>query len=263
MATYFSLTERIKTGRWSVRGCVPTLERGNDKNGENSMDMIESKPQVIIVEDEPVLRDNLIIGLTAHGFQVRGVADGASLDIAMSDQPADVVVLDLGLPVEDGIDIANRLKGRTDLGLIMVTARSSADDRILGLESGADGYFVKPVNINELAVTIRNLEQRLVKRPDTAWQLNTESSTLCTPSGISVFLTDQECRVMRLLLNKSGANVTYQEIFLVLGQPDDIYAKARLEVLVSRLRSKVMKADCSETLPIKARHSIGYIFLTG
>ena len=227
------------------------------------MDMIESKPQVIIVEDEPVLRDNLIIGLTAHGFQVRGVADGASLDIAMSDQPADVVVLDLGLPVEDGINIANRLKGRTDLGLIMVTARSSADDRILGLESGADVYFVKPVNINELAVTIRNLEQRLVKRPDTAWQLNTESSTLCTPAGISVFLTDQECRVMRLLLNKSGANVTYQEIFLVLGQPDDIYAKARLEVLVSRLRSKVMKADCSETLPIKARHSIGYIFLTG
>jgi len=77
-----------------------TLERGNDKNGENYMDMIESGPQVIIVEDEPVLRDNLIIGLTACGFQVRGVADGASLDIAMSVQPADVVVLDLGVALQ-------------------------------------------------------------------------------------------------------------------------------------------------------------------
>ena len=64
------------------------------------MDMIESGPQVIIVEDEPVLRDNLIIGLTACGFQVRGVADGASLDIAMSVQPADVVVLDLGVALQ-------------------------------------------------------------------------------------------------------------------------------------------------------------------
>ena len=145
----------------------------------------------------------------------------------------------------------------------MVTARSSADDRILGLESGADCYFVKPVNINELAVTIRNLKQRLVKRSDTAWQLNSEYSTLSTPSGASVFLTDLECRLMRLLLNKSGTNVTYQEIFLVLGQPDDIYAKARLEVLVSRLRSKVLKADVTSRLPIKARHNIGYIFLAG
>ena len=224
---------------------------------------IESLLRIIIVEDEPVLRDNLIIGLTAHGFDVRGVADGVSLDIAMADQPADVVVLDLGLAGEDGVDIANRLKGRGDLGLIMVTARSSADDRILGLQSGADCYFVKPVNINELAVTIKNLKQRLVKRSDTAWQLNTESSTLCTPSGASVFLTDQECRLMRLLLNNPGANVTYQEIFQVLGQPDDIYAKARLEVLVSRLRSKVVKADITSPLPIKARHSIGYVFLTG
>jgi DNA-binding response OmpR family regulator len=231
--------------------------------GQRMISGKRSGTRVIVVEDEPVLLDNLVIGLTACGLQVRGVADGASLDSAMADQPVDVVVLDLGLPVEDGVDIANRLKGRADLGLIMVTARSSADDRILGLESGADCYFIKPVNIAELAVSIRNLERRLVKGPDTSWQLNTESSTLSTPSGISAFLTDQECRLMRLLCKKPGVNVTYQEIFLALGQPDDIYAKARLEVLVSRLRSKIVKADMTSPLPIKARHSIGYVFLAG
>lgn len=224
---------------------------------------MNSGPRIIIVEDEPVLRDNLIIGLTAHGFDVRGVADGLLLDRALAEQPADIVVLDLGLPGEDGVDIAMRLKGRPELGLIMVTARSSADDRVLGLESGADCYFVKPVNINELAVAIKNLERRLVKRPDTAWQLNMAASSLCTSGGISVFLTDQECSLLALLLSKAGVNVTYQEIFIALGQPDDIYSKARLEVLVSRLRSKVVKADMTSTLPIKVRHSVGYIFLTG
>jgi DNA-binding response OmpR family regulator len=222
-----------------------------------------SGSRIIVVEDEPVLRDNLIIGLTACGFKVRGVADGRSLDSAMAEQLADVVVLDLGLSGEDGVDIAKRLRGRPELGLIMVTARSSADDRVLGLESGADCYFVKPVNIAELAVAIRNLERRLVKRPDTAWQLNVAASRLGTPQGISVFLTDQECSLLALLLSKTGVNVAYQEIFLALGQPDDIYAKARLEVLVSRLRSKVLKADITSPLPIKARHSIGYIFLAG
>lgn len=226
-------------------------------------DSMEPRPQVIIVEDEPVLRDNLTIGLTAHGFDVRGVADGLQLDTAMAEHNADVVVLDLGLAGEDGVDIAKRLKRRPELGLIMVTARSSADDRILGLESGADCYFVKPVNINELAVAIRNLERRLVKRPDTEWQLNVASSRLYTPKGISLFLTDQECSLLALLLSKTGVNVTYQEIFLSLGQPDDIYAKARLEVLVSRLRSKIVKADITSPLPIKVRHSIGYIFLAG
>ena len=223
----------------------------------------ENDLSIVVVEDEPELRDNLVIGLTSHGFSVCGVSDAASLYTLMAAQHVDVILLDLGLPGEDGIEVALRLKGKQEIGVIMVTARGMAEERLQGFESGADNYFVKPVNIAELAVAITNLGRRLVKRPDTAWQLNTAASTICTPNGISVSLTNQECSLLNLLMSKIGVNVTFPEIFLALGQPDDIYAKARLEVLVCRLRSKVQKAEMVSPLPIKARHSIGYIFLTG
>ena len=115
-------------------------------------DSMESRPQVIIVEDEPVLRDNLTIGLTSHGFDVRGVADGVHLDTAMAVHPVDVVVLDLGLAGEDDVAIAKRLKRRPELGLIMVIARSSADDRVLGLESGSgcDAPIILTLSISRL-----------------------------------------------------------------------------------------------------------------
>ena len=92
---------------------------------------------VIIVDDEPELRDNFMIGLSAHGFEVRGAGDGAALDAALSEQSADLVVLDLGLPGEDGIEIAKRLRDKPKLGIIMVTARGMTEDNILGLENGS------------------------------------------------------------------------------------------------------------------------------
>ena len=223
----------------------------------------EKNLRIVIVEDEPELRDNLIIGLTSHGLDVRGAANGIELDAALADQAADIVLLDLGLPGEDGLKIAERLRSSSKTGVIILTARGLIADRILGLESGADSYFVKPVDITELAAAIKSLGRRLEKPAAIHWKLNAECSRLYSPNGISISLTAQECLLMSLMISNIGRNVTRAEIFQAIGQPpNDAYSNPRLEVLISRLRSKVHKADPAEPLPLRARHNIGYIFLS-
>ena len=218
---------------------------------------------IIVVEDEQDLRQTLMKGLSYHGFQVRGVGDGAELDAAMAQQMPHIVLLDLGLPKEGGLEIAARLQGDPKLGIIILTARSMTEERIQGLQSGADYYFVKPVEIAELVAAIKNLGRRLARPASSAWSFQAEASSLHTPNGVSISLTAQECTLLDLLFAHLGKNVSRQQIFAALGQPDDISSNARIEVLISRLRAKVQKADPEVTLPLRARHNIGYILLAG
>jgi DNA-binding response OmpR family regulator len=223
----------------------------------------EKTLSIVIVEDEPDLREYLSEGLSYFGFEVRGVGDGAELDAALTKKPAHILILDLGLPREGGLEIAARLRDNPTLGIIMLTARSMTEERILGLESGADHYFVKPVDIGELAAAIKNLGRRLARPAETPWSFSAESSSLQTPNSVSVPLTAQECILLELLFAHLGKNVSRQQIFKALGQPDDISSNARVEVLISRLRAKVLKADSAASLPLRARHNLGYIMLAG
>jgi len=226
--------------------------------------MEHEKPlSIVIVEDEPELREYLREGLSYFGFEVRGVGDGAELDAALIKKPAHIVILDLGLPREGGLEISARLRDNPTLGIIILTARSMTEERILGLESGADHYFVKPVDIGELAAAIKNLGRRLARPSATPWSFSAESSSLLTPNNICVALTAQECILLELLFAHLGKNVSRQQIFKALGQPDDISSNARVEVLISRLRAKVLKSDPTASLPLRARHNLGYIMLAG
>ncbi len=220
---------------------------------------------VIVVEDEPEILENLCIGLSSFQLNTRGASDSIALDRLLAEEPADIIVLDLGLPGEDGIEIARRLqRTQADLGIIMLTARGMVEDKIAGMQSGADNYFVKPVDISVLAAAIRSLGRRLAKLPTACprWQLDEAASTLRTPNNVAIMLTAQECRFLSMMLARSGENVSKSAIFEQLGLPDEVSFYPRLEVLISRLRSKVAKADPAISLPIRARHNIGYIFLT-
>lgn len=126
-------------------------------------DASPARLRVIIVEDHTELREILIEGLGQHGFEVVGAADGQALDARWAEAPPDVVVLDIGLGVgrEDGHSIAARVRARCACGIVMVSARGTLDDRLRGLGDGADAYFVKPVDIAELAASITNLGRRV------------------------------------------------------------------------------------------------------
>lgn len=217
--------------------------------------------RIIVVEDNHELRDILVTGLRYFGHHSLGVGDGPALDKTLAESSADIVILDLGLPGEDGISIARRLRSSHSCGIVMVTARGRLDERVLGHETGADLYFVKPVDIRELNAAMINLARRLFKKSGPAWRFSARTSTLQTPHGMTIPLTAQECILMQKLLELPGTNVSRRDIFAALNQPDDLYADKRLEALVSRLRGKVKSADAANELPVRARHNLGYAFL--
>jgi DNA-binding response OmpR family regulator len=232
--------------------------------GHNQPNHEEPKLRIIIVEDEHELRNVLVTVLSRLGHDVRGVGDGISLNYALADYPADVVVLDLNLPGEDGVEIAQRLRRTNRCGIVMTTSRSMVDERVKGFDSGADLYFVKPIVPLELHAALLNLGRRLMPSPqpgEAAWRFIPQHSILQTPRDININLTAYECIVMQLLLAVPGKIVHRTEIFSALGHPDDEYSGKRLEVLLSRLRSKVHTLDPESALPIRARHGMGYAFL--
>lgn len=226
-----------------------------------AMNQIKTSLDVIVVEDDPELRDILVSGLRFFGHRVRGAGCGKALDAELATSPADVVILDLGLPDEDGIEIARRLRRDHPCGIVMTTARGKLDERVCGLESGADLYFVKPVDIRELDAALLSLSRRIAVPSRAAWRFEPLTSRLVTPLGAEVFLTAHECILIRRLLDTPGENVSRGEIFKALKQPDDLYADKRLETMISRLRAKVRATDPESELPVRARHNLGYAFL--
>jgi DNA-binding NarL/FixJ family response regulator len=130
----------------------------------NRQEQLDRDPiRVIVVEDDEWYRDYLTDNLLERGFAAVGVADGPGFEAAWAERAADIVVLDieLGSDKENGLTIATRLLASHGCGVIMVTGRGAQDDRLKGLSIGVDAYFAKPVNIEELAITLTNLWRRL------------------------------------------------------------------------------------------------------
>ena len=221
-----------------------------------------------VCEDDRELRAILQAGLAHFGIEVLGAEDGPALDRLLAEHPLSVVVLDIGLPGEDGLSIARRLRAAEGppLGLIMLTARGALEDRLSALKEGVDAYFVKPVDLRELALAVRNLHRRLTQPsqatpPPGSYSLDAMHSTLRLPSGGQVSLSATELRLLQVLALNPGEVVERSALLHNLQQPMDAPAMQRLEALISRLRGKVRQLDGTEPLPLQACHGIGYSFL--
>ncbi len=225
--------------------------------------MKQGSLRLILVEDNHEYRDILAAGLRHCGHDVCDVADAEAMDIALQEYAVDVLILDLGLPGEDGLAIARRVLSqyRKDLGIVMVTARGRIEERVMGLDTGADYYFVKPVDILELDAALRSLQRRIRGKRNSRWRFNATTATLTTPNNHCMNLTAQECILLRSLLKTPGENVPRREILQALRQPEDLYGDMRLETMISRLRRKSRSVDPQAELPVRARHNLGYAFL--
>ena len=120
--------------------------------------------EVLLVEDDDAIAEPLVKGLAREGFDVRRVADGAT---ALAARPADLVLLDLGLPDMDGFEVCRELRSRSAVPIIVLSARGEEVDRVIGLELGADDYLVKPFGFRELLARIRAVTRRTERRIDT------------------------------------------------------------------------------------------------
>ncbi len=234
--------------------------------------MVTSPLRIILVEDNPDLRDDLQFQLTASGFAVTTAGDAPALDQHLRAAPCDIAILDIGLPGENGLSIARRLRQTyPTMGIIMLTAFGALETRLDGFEQGADIYLVKPVDTRELAAQIRALQRRLpatspAPQP-TAWILRQAGRELVTPHHQPIALTHMESQVLGMLAQHAGQTVGRNTLIAeIAGASAHAFDPRRLEVCICRLRQKMLDTDpaasrrSADALPLKTARGIGYAF---
>ena len=221
---------------------------------------------VAIVEDNSDLRSELEFLLSHSGHKVRSFATAGAFYQFMEQKPSlDIVVLDLGLPDDDGLNVAETLKGTPGLGIVMLTARGALSDRIQGFESGADVYLTKPADVAELNAVMESINRRmLAERSQIEGAVNSYSARLDSSGRQLVFITGEvvgltaaEGTIMKTLVQSGVQAVSRKRLSEALGQDYMLYDERRLEAIVSRLRKK-LKEVTPEVDFIKAARGVGY-----
>jgi DNA-binding response OmpR family regulator len=223
--------------------------------------------KVILVEDDQDLRESIVEYLTLSGLDVTGVGSGLEFYQTLAGGSFNIAIFDVGLPDQSGYTLAEYARQKTSMGIIIMTARGEAADRLQGYSSGADLYLVKPVDCRELAATIRNLYRRLsaltVQSPQTppahSWVLEKSTWRLVTPDRCVITLTAKEMQFISCLAAADGNTVSREHLLDKLGYGDDEYANRAMDSLVRRLRRKI-EEQTSTTSPLKTVHTMGYCF---
>jgi two-component system response regulator PhoP len=222
-------------------------------------------PLVYLVDDDGDFREEMLLGLSGLGLDVRGFGSAAALYREYAARPADIVILDIGLEGEDGLAIATHLRASRSVGIIMATARGSIDDRIIGLRTGADAYLVKPVDVRELAATVQALNLRLARQPaitptPTAprWALEEGGWVLADGMGHRLRLTTSEQRFLGRLFSERGKTVTRRAIVEAMGADIYDFNYAHLDTIASRLRRRAEKSNM--LIPLHAIRGEGFAF---
>ena len=214
---------------------------------------------VLLVEDDAVLADGLTRTLQGHGMQVELATDGLQADAQLQRNPPQVAVLDIGLPGIDGFEVVRRLRARGDTTpVLLLTARDAVEDRVRGLETGADDYLVKPFATPELVARIRALARRNLPKPALLSLGRLTLDTFTRRASIderSVELSVREWAVLEYLLQQAGRVVSKQQIIDTIAPWGEDLTLNAVEVYVSRLRLKLDGAGVA----IRTIRGFGYL----
>lgn len=203
--------------------------------------------RVLLVEDDEMLGDGLRVGLVQYGYAVDWLKDGLSADQALKTENFDLVVIDLGLPKMPGITVLQNLRSRGQtMPVLILTARESVEDRVKGLDSGADDYLTKPFDLDELCARLRALQRRFSSRADPL--LVHENITLdpaahtVTLNGDLMNVSRREFSLLQKLLENAGRVLSREHLTQSLyGWGEDVDSNA-LEVHIHNLRKKFGQA---------------------
>jgi len=228
-------------------GGVPGADGGN-------------RPRVLIVDDEPHIVDFLRLGFGYEGFDVSVATDGQqALRSALAEQP-DVIILDIMLPGISGLDVARRLRPHTDAAIIMLTARDEVDDRVQGLDLGADDYVTKPFAFKELMARVRAVLRRRGKSLDRLLSFQDvtldRESRVVTRGGRTVELTPREFELLELFLMHPRQVLTRDAILARIWGYDYVGDDNVIEVFVKHLREKL---DDAPPRLIQTVRGVGYV----
>ena len=204
--------------------------------------------RVLVVEDDLAVAEPLLTGLQRNGLEVIHVAFGLQVVHALRD--IDVVILDLGLPDADGLDVLRDIRRISDVPIIIATARGDETDRVVGLELGADDYVVKPFSIRELTARIRAIARRRRSAPEMQAGALIVDRTMrhVQVHGQEVDLTAKEFDLLAVLAEEPGKVFSRQELFSRVWDPIWVGTGKTLDVHIGSLRKKLGDPDLIETV---------------
>ena len=242
-----------------------------DSGGETTL-----RARIVVVEDEPDLRDAVAEYLVANGFDVTPVGDAAAMRALAERESFHLAILDIAMPGEDGLSLARWLRSQMPIGIIFATASGTSIDRIVGLELGADDYIVKPYELRELLARVRSVLRRVPPpvppRPSQpaeseaprrrAWfgvfQADFDARTVTGPDGI-LDMAKSEFDVLEVFLKRANRLLTRAAISEAIGLAEDPENSRAIDIRIMRLRKKI-EEDPANPKFLRTVRGEGYIF---
>lgn len=243
---------------------------------------MDSSIHIAVVDDDPDIREVIFTYLSEEGYDVSACVSGDEMWAALDSRPAELVILDVRLKTENGFELAKALRSKSDIGIIMLTAKADVVDRVVGLEVGADDYVVKPFHLRELAARVKSVLRRrtpageapIDATPPTAsepmpleegpslrfagWRLDEDRRQLFSPDGQEVDLTAGEFDLLVALVTHPQRALTRDQLLdFARGRNATLFDRS-VDVQVGRLRRKI-EVDPKKPAIIKTVRGAGYM----
>lgn len=240
---------------------------------------MNARTRLLVVDDDPSVRSLLREYLEGHGFAVAEAGSGAEMREQIEHELPDAVLLDIGLPGEDGLVLARYLRERHEVGIIMVTASGDVVDRVVGLEVGADDYIAKPFDLRELLARLKSVLRRLQVKPpaeDKAQkalaqqprrqrfgrcEIDLEARRMFEVGGAEVTITAMEYDLLRAFLANPNRVLSRDHLLLHTRNREWEPFDRSIDIRIGRLRRKVEPDPAGEPRCIKTVRNAGYMFI--
>jgi DNA-binding response OmpR family regulator len=231
----------------------------------------ELPPHVLVVDDDEEIRALITRYFGGQGFRVSTAAHGAGMRAVIESGPVDVVLLDLGLPREDGFELTRYLREHWRGAIIIVTGRGESVDRVVGLELGADDYVTKPFELRELLARVRSVMRRTTlpsteRRSEKSgniefagFSLDTNARVLVGPSGSAIELTTGEFDLLKVFLDMPNRVLSRDQLMERMHRREAGPYDRSIDVQIGRLRRKI-EEDAAKPELIKSVRGAGYLF---
>ncbi len=250
----------------------PGAPRAIGRSGRGMNDEIGQPVRVLVVDDDPVMKEMVVNYLEQHNMRATAASGGREMAERLAENEPDLVILDLRLDQEDGLDLLRELRSHSDVPVIITTGdRRDEIDRVVGLELGADDYVTKPFSLRELLARIRAVLRRretgrLAPPRDPArgrcrfggWQLDRRARRLTDPNGSQVALTKGEFALLVAFLDAPQRPLTREHLLQATRVHEDVFDRS-IDVQILRLRRK-LEIDASAPRIIQTERGVGYVF---
>ena len=238
---------------------------------------MEALTSVMVVDDDEQVRELLEDYLADAGYTVTTVANGQAMRNALMESTPAVVLLDIGLPGEDGLSLARYVREQFDIGIIIVSGAGETVDRIVGLEVGADDYLTKPFDLRELRARLKSVLRRYQREPDAAapapaqppasrrvafgaTQLDLDSAQLFGGDGVEIPITAAEFELLKVFVERPNRPLSRDQLMTLTQNRDWDPFDRSIDIRIARLRKKV-EIDPERPQAIRTKRGIGYMYV--